>query len=762
MKKTVLYKIIFLFLIVTFRIAGFAQQHTADSLLRIVETAPTDSAKVHALYHLADYYSDKDNTLYLKYARQGLALAEKTGYEKGISFSLNNVGSAYYDLGKFNKALDCFEKRLELTTKLKDSVGVAASKDNIAIIYLHQGELQKALEYRKQSNELYEMTGNHGRLANGYVWIGNIYLQQADYESAVAYYLKARRIFAELDSEEELAIVYVNLCSVFKNLLEFEKAIQYGLEAARLFNKMEHLNGEGVSQYRLSLVYTDLKQYEKSVEHLLKAQELFTKVQNGYFLSLVDMALAYNYMEDREFEPALEYYHKALEKVVKEDDPGTQAIIFTNIGSINYEKGEYKEALLYLRQAENILQKLEEKRVLSKTYVAFVLTFSGLHEQDSVYLYLNKYEALKDSMITEQTLQAVAELQTKYDTEKKEKEIALLNLENERKQSDLDRLNQLNRFSELQLRQVQTENLNYQQSLKLAEAETAKQQSEIQLFILNEEVHNQARLQAKRLNRIIFIGFAVIIIALALTGHLTLLAVKNKKEKEKALLQQTAAELNRQLMEMHMKAINFQLNPHFIFNCVHSVEYLLKESKTEESIICLRKFSNLTRLMLESMSKQDIPLEQELEIVTAYMDLEQTRSINPFTYAIDLDPAIDVETTMVPPLILQPFIENAIKHGFVDGKETYKINICLSTKDNMLLCVITDNGIGYMASYNGIRRVSGYKKESLGLKLTEDRLRVINQMKLSQASFTIQDLQTKDNKLRGTRVLLSLPYISAA
>jgi hypothetical protein len=94
----------------------------------------------------------------------------------------------------------------------------------------------------------------------------------------------------------------------------------------------------------------------------------------------------------------------------------------------------------------------------------------------------------------------------------------------------LDRLNQLNRFSELQLRQVQTENLNYQQSLKLAEAETAKQQSEIQLFILNEEVHNQARLQAKRLNRIIFIGFAVIIIALALTGHLTLLAVKNKKE----------------------------------------------------------------------------------------------------------------------------------------------------------------------------------------------------------------------------------------
>ncbi len=760
MKKPVFYKICFLFFIVICHRTVFAQEHIADSLRRIVETAPSDSARVHALYHFSDYYSNKNSELALKYAQEALELAEEIGYEKGISFSLNGVGNCYYDLGEFNHALDCYERRLELTTRLKDSVGIAASKDNIASIYLHQGEFSKALEYRKQSNDFYERTGDLIKLANGYIWIGNIYLQQADYESAVANYLKGKRILTELDKEEELAIVYVNLCSVFKNLLDFEKAIQYGLEAARLFNKMEHLNGEGVSHYRLSLVYTDLKQYEKSVEHLLKAQELFTRVQNGYFLSLVDMALAYNYMEDKEFEPALEYYHKALEKAVKEDDLGAQAIVFTNIGSINYEKGEYEEALVYLRQAENILQKLEEKRVLSKTYIVYVLTFSSLHEQDSVFFYMNKYEALKDSMITEQTLQAVAELQIKYDTEKKEKEIALLNLENERKQSSLDRLNQLNHLSELQLQQSLMENLNYQQSLQLAETEKEKQQNKIQLLILNEEMYKQSRLHAQRLNRLFSIGYIIIIVALAFTAFLVFLAFRNKKEKEKALLKQTAAELNRQLMEMHMKAINFQLNPHFIFNCVHSVEYLLKESKTEESITCLKKFSNLTRLMLESMSKQDIPLEKELEIVKAYMDLKQVRFDKPFTYAIDKDPAIDVKTTMVPPLILQPFIENSIKHGFINGEETYKINICLRTSDNMLFCVITDNGIGYMASRNGIKRVSGYKKESLGLKLTEDRLRVINQMKLCSASFTIQDLQTKDIGLNGTVVSLSLPYIS--
>ncbi|NLA16019.1 MAG: histidine kinase, partial [Bacteroidales bacterium] len=340
--------------------------------------------------------------------------------------------------------------------------------------------------------------------------------------------------------------------------------------------------------------------------------------------------------------------------------------------------------------------------------------------------------------------------------------IALLNLENERKQSNLDRLNQLNHLSELQLQQSLMENLNYQQSLQLAETEKEKQQSKIQLLILNEEMYKQSRLQAQRLNRLFSIGYIIIIVALAITAFLILLAFRNKKEKEKALLKQTAADLNRQLMEMHMKALNFQLNPHFIFNCVHSVEYLLKESKVKESMVCLRKFSNLTRLMLESMSKQDIPLEKELEIVKAYMDLKQTRSANPFTYVIEQDPAIDVKTTLVPPLILQPFIENSIKHGFIDGEETYKISIRLHTDNNMLLCDITDNGIGYTASRNGIKRVSGFKKESLGLKLTEDRLRVINQMKFSKASFTIQDLQTKDIGLNGTIVSLSLPYISVA
>ncbi len=210
-----------------------------------------------------------------------------------------------------------------------------------------------------------------------------------------------------------------------------------------------------------------------------------------------------------------------------------------------------------------------------------------------------------------------------------------------------------------------------------------------------------------------------------------------------------------------MKAIHFQLNPHFIFNCVHTVEYLLGQSKVKESMACLRKFSDLIRMMLEGMSKKEIPLERELDILRLYMDLEKMRHTHDFSYSIETDSRIDPVTTMVPPLILQPFVENSIKHGFVqDGKE-YHIRIRLQTEGEKLHCEIKDNGIGFSAKKNQMS-VSGFKNESLGLKLTEDRLRLINQMTHSEYSYSIGDLNEKENNTTGTLVSLQLPYILAA
>jgi len=134
---------------------------------------------------------------------------------------------------------------------------------------------------------------------------------------------------------------------------------------------------------------------------------------------------------------------------------------------------------------------------------------------------------------------------------------------------------------------------------------------------------------------------------------------------------------------------------------------------------------------------------------------------HPFTYQFHIDESVDVESDCLPPLILQPFVENAIWHGLQYKPEAGHINIFISKKDNALYATVEDNGVGRDTSKQVAQPMLpmniGMKKESLGMKLTEERLKVLNEVKKFKARFTVTDLFTKDNQPAGTKVELSLP-----
>ena len=206
-----------------------------------------------------------------------------------------------------------------------------------------------------------------------------------------------------------------------------------------------------------------------------------------------------------------------------------------------------------------------------------------------------------------------------------------------------------------------------------------------------------------------------------------------------------------------MKALRSQMNPHFIFNCIHTINRLLDDLKVEESKLYLNKFSALTRSILEDSKKREIPLSKELETLRLYMDLENLRFANPFQYQFIVDSGIDAETTLVPPLILQPFIENSIKHGFRDPEKAGLLKIVICSKDEFLVCSVNDNGIGRANTFN-VKYLSGFKKESLGIKLTEERLELISKTKNVKSFFSIIDLVDENNNSAGTRVEMYLPF----
>jgi sensor histidine kinase YesM len=209
---------------------------------------------------------------------------------------------------------------------------------------------------------------------------------------------------------------------------------------------------------------------------------------------------------------------------------------------------------------------------------------------------------------------------------------------------------------------------------------------------------------------------------------------------------------DKQVMDVEMKALRAQMNPHFIFNSLHSISRYVMDNDKENTLEYLSKFANLMRLTLENSREKEVPLEKDLDALELYIQLEALRMKNNFTYNIEIDPQLDKEDTLIPPLLLQPFVENAIIHGLKDNENgLIKISV-KKEKDEMICCVIEDNGTG-----NKETVASERKHKSLGKKIVNERLNIINQLKKVKASVHIFDLHNNENNESGMRVELLLP-----
>lgn len=165
------------------------------------------------------------------------------------------------------------------------------------------------------------------------------------------------------------------------------------------------------------------------------------------------------------------------------------------------------------------------------------------------------------------------------------------------------------------------------------------------------------------------------------------------------------------------------------------------------------------RAVLENSQHSEVSLKEDMQALELYMQLESIRLPHPFTYQFHIDDSINVEEDSIPPLILQPFVENAIWHGLQYKNQPGRIDIYISKRNNALHAIVEDNGVGRDMSKQ-VQQPMLMKKESLGMKLTEERLKILNEVKKTTSKFVITDLFTENNQPIGTKVDLSLPLAS--
>jgi len=404
MKK--LASIILIITVILLSFNSFAQQAKIDSLENLLKTATQETTRINTLNSLC--WEQRLIGKYekaLEYGKQALKLAKKTATspdaalaksgEKGIATAFSNIGNVYYNQSDYSKALEYFLKSLEIMESLGDKRGMAASYNNIGGIYDDQRDYPKALEYFLKCLEIIESLGDKWVMAASYNNIGGIYYDQSDYPKALEYFLKCLGIMESLGNKQGMATSYTCIGLLYTKVTEAPRDSLLPFFAA-----------EGITKENYTHALLDsARSYQ--LRALAIQKELGDKLTMTYSLNGLGDILS----RQQQWQEALRFYEDA-------------AVLAEDIGA-------GKELYEAYKNLATVYKELATGSPLSSD--------SKLKYYKKAYEYHEKYAALKDSIFNEESTKQIAEMQTKYETEKKEKQIEIQNLKLDRQESELKR-----------------------------------------------------------------------------------------------------------------------------------------------------------------------------------------------------------------------------------------------------------------------------------------------------------------------------------
>jgi sensor histidine kinase YesM len=239
---------------------------------------------------------------------------------------------------------------------------------------------------------------------------------------------------------------------------------------------------------------------------------------------------------------------------------------------------------------------------------------------------------------------------------------------------------------------------------------------------------------------------------LGLTGLLVWIMIRRVRQRE-----QEKTAISKRISELEQLSRKAQMNPHFIFNSLNSIQHYVMDSDVAGANKFISGFSRLIRQTLDFSSRSEISLEEELDYLANYLELEKTRLEDAFSWEVSIEEGVDPAEYYIPPMILQPFVENSVRHGLRFRRDKNGVvTITVKQEGNHLVCVLEDNGVGRKAAMQ-YKSISPINYQSKGLSLTADRIAMFNKEHEQKISMQIDDLEDDFHNSLGTRVTISFP-----
>ncbi|MCD6163193.1 MAG: sigma 54-interacting transcriptional regulator [candidate division Zixibacteria bacterium] len=431
--------IVNLFFVLVYSVALFAQANIDSLEVVLSHFDGTDKEKVELLNEIAKEYRGVSPDKTIEYGKQALTLAQKEKDRNGEANSLNNIGAGNFFLGNYDKSLEYFLQSLEIKQEFSDKENIAGSFNNIGTIYLVLCDYNKALEYYLKSYKMYEDIGDTVNISKPLNNLGSIYLRINDYDKALEYCLKSLEVMEKIGDDKNIAGSLNNIGNIHLALCDNSKALEYYLKSLKITERIGDKLSVAASLNNVGSIYLKLGNYSKALEYYSNSMNIEKETGDKRGISETFNNIGSVYEKTGSYNEALEYYFKSL-KIKKEigDKMGIANSQY-NIGNIYKQLKNYNKAYLYIEQVLKFAKEVEDKYLLQECYRLLSDLYSVKGDHKKSLEYYKMYADIKDSIFTKESSEKIAEMQTKYETEKKERENELLRRDNEIQKSEIAR-----------------------------------------------------------------------------------------------------------------------------------------------------------------------------------------------------------------------------------------------------------------------------------------------------------------------------------
>ena len=712
--------------ILLFVTSNGAQNKVVDSLQKVLQNHTVqDTARVHLLNKLSYGYTKIDINKAEDMAQKAYALAQKLQYKKGEAKSLMRLSYNQIKKAKIEDAETLALKALKLCEDIEDQDCITSAYIKLAEIAYYNNDYDKASDYYNKVLDYDIKTNNKLGQADMLNNLGILGYRKGDFDKAIELFKKAVVIREQL-GEEKLSLGTINnIGAICLNQGRYTEALEYFNKCLKIHKQDQDKRAIASVSYNISAVYYELKQYDKTLQYLNEALPIYEKLEDKRRMASGLINKGAVYADLKQFPKALDYMTQSLRISREIDDKAELTAGHFQLGDLYLLMQQPNKALKQYQKTLELSRSIEEKVYTCHAQIGLARSYVALNKYSSALVHAQKGQTIANKLeLLPQQKMASDLLATIYSNTGDYKKA----FENHQQFKTLnDSL--FNKESIEKITQLEYE-YKYQQALDSASIRELKLTKTVKATTQDLE----------KSQRNLFLGvITFLIMALVLGTIIFFLRLRNEKTKTQSIA-------------IEQKLLRSQMTPHFIFNSLSVLQGMILNKEDKKSVHYLSKFSKLLRITLENSRDKLVPLQQELEAVNNYLELQNLEETQAYNYTILVEDTIDDTLFEIPPMLIQPFIENAIEHAFVNQKENRKIDIRLVYKSKNLICTIADNGVGIDFQNENKQK----HKKSLATKITSERLKMLSNNFDSKGSVTIED-RTKYNE-QGTLVTLVIPH----